>query len=221
MATLTGPAKTSQVARFAAGASEDRQVELELPPPEPHDEPPPLDPPPDPPEPPPDEPPPDEPPLDPPEPPPDEPPPDEPPLDEPPESLFAGVDAPSLFAGAEAVESPFDSPPLFFGDDEYKSAYQPPPLRMKLPPLICRFAVDWPHFGQTSRAFSEIFWISSHWLLQFVQRYSYVGMTIAVTPIVSAKAQVKDGSSEPGKPWTSRAKRLNGFLTLACARVQQ
>jgi hypothetical protein len=33
---------------------------------------------------------------------------------------------------------------------------------MKLPPLIWRFAVDLAHFGQTSIAFSEIFWISSH-----------------------------------------------------------
>jgi len=33
---------------------------------------------------------------------------------------------------------------------------------MKLPPLIWRFAVDFPHFGQTSIGFSEIFWISSH-----------------------------------------------------------
>jgi len=33
---------------------------------------------------------------------------------------------------------------------------------MKLPPLICRFAVDLWHFGQTSIGLSEIFWISSH-----------------------------------------------------------
>jgi hypothetical protein len=37
----------------------------------------------------------------------------------------------------------------FFGVDEYRSAYQPPPLRMKFPPLIWRFAVDFLHFGQT------------------------------------------------------------------------
>jgi hypothetical protein len=51
---------------------------------------------------------------------------------------------------------------------------------MKLPPLIWRFAVDWPHLGQTSSAGSEIFWISSQAFEQFVQTYSYVGMELSV-----------------------------------------
>lgn len=70
----------------------------------------------------------------------------------------------SLFAGVlVVVEVEDDSlPPLFFGVDEYRSAYQPPPFKMKLPPLIWRLAVCSPHFGQTSSADSEIFWISSH-----------------------------------------------------------
>jgi len=43
---------------------------------------------------------------------------------------------------------------------------------MKLPAEICLFAVLLPHFGQTVRAASEIFWISSHWFSQLVQTYS-------------------------------------------------
>jgi hypothetical protein len=79
--------------------------------------------------------------------------------------------ADSVFAGALSLDSdfeglldvsfvsldsllslePLDSPPssFFVGfAEEYESAYQPPPFRMKLPPLICRFAVAFEHFGQ-------------------------------------------------------------------------
>lgn len=79
----------------------------------------------------------------------------------------AGVDVAALsveadgFALLEASDDPSDFDPLF-GVEEYRSAYQPPPFKMKLPPLICRFAVDLPHFGQTWMGSSEIFWISSH-----------------------------------------------------------
>jgi len=55
-------------------------------------------------------------------------------------------------------EEPDDDAVLpVFGDDAYKSAYQPPPFKMNVPPEICRFAVDWWHFGHCSRAASEIF----------------------------------------------------------------
>ena len=47
---------------------------------------------------------------------------------------------------------------------------------MNVPPLIWRFAVSFPHFGQVVVAGSEIFWISSHWFAQLEQAYSYVGM---------------------------------------------
>lgn len=50
---------------------------------------------------------------------------------------------------------------------------------MKLPALICRLAVDFPHFGQTSMGSAEIFWTSSHWFPQSEQAYSYVGIPLA------------------------------------------
>jgi hypothetical protein len=59
-----------------------------------------------------------------------------------------------------------------FFDDEYRSAYQPPPLRMKLPPLICRLAVAWWHFGHSVSGASVIFCISSQALPQAVHAYS-------------------------------------------------
>ncbi len=94
---------------------------------------------------------------------------------------FAGAFAaspPASFDGAG--ESPLPaSPPLFEGFEEYRSAYQPPPFRMNVPPLISRLAVFAAHFGQASRAGSEIFWSSSHWLPQAVQAYSYVGIAAA------------------------------------------
>ncbi len=80
-------------------------------------------------------------------------------------------DEPSELFDSEPFDSPF-SPALAGFDDEYRSAYQPPPLRMKFPPLIWRFAVASPHLGQTVVGFSEIFWNSSHPLLQAVQTYS-------------------------------------------------
>jgi hypothetical protein len=64
--------------------------------------------------------------------------------------------SPLLLPPPVEEEAPSDLP-LDFGVEEYRSAYQPPPLRMKLPALICRLAVLFAHFGQTSRAGSEIF----------------------------------------------------------------
>ncbi len=56
--------------------------------------------------------------------------------------------------------------------DEYASAYQPPPLRMKLPPLICRWALFFWHLGHCSMAGSVIFWISSQWFPHVAHTYS-------------------------------------------------
>lgn len=70
----------------------------------------------------------------------------------------AGVeeDSPPLFESDEEPLLPL-LPPELLPDEEYRSAYQPPPLRMKLPPLMSRCARFSPHFGQVSRAGSEIF----------------------------------------------------------------
>ena len=78
------------------------------------------------------------------------------PLDPEPPSFFVSVLV-SLLASdfvsafASLVEAAFGLV------EEYRSAYQPPPLRMKLPPLICRFAVLFAHEGQTSTGASVIF----------------------------------------------------------------
>ncbi len=98
-------------------------------------------------------------------------------FESPPEDEVLSLDDDELLEELDdEVEAPSDFFELF-EEDEYRSAYQPPPLRMKFPPLIWRFALDWLHFGQTSMGASEIFWISSHWFWQFVQTYSYVGMS--------------------------------------------
>lgn len=78
------------------------------------------------------------------------------PLDPEPPSFFVSVLV-SLFASdfVSAFASPVEA--AFGLLEEYRSAYQPPPLRMKLPPLICRFAVLFAQDGQTSTAGSVIF----------------------------------------------------------------
>ncbi len=59
------------------------------------------------------------------------------------DSLFASP--PDFSAGFAALDVSVDAvgfsddPDL--PDDEYRSAYQPPPFKMKLPPLIWRWAV--------------------------------------------------------------------------------
>lgn len=74
-------------------------------------------------------------------------------------------------------------------DDEYKSAYQPPPFKMKLPPLIRRWALLSWHFGQVSSAGSEIFCSSSQRFPQLLHWYSYVGMG-ATWPVRRGQAAV-------------------------------
>lgn len=114
------------------------------------------------------------------------------------QSFFAGAAGAALFVSVEdelAPEAPLDAPPpsddfdsvlldpsLAFEpvapvledglDEEYRSAYQPPPLRMKLPPLIWRWAVSFWHLGHTVRGGAEMRCTSSHWFWQLEQAYS-------------------------------------------------
>jgi hypothetical protein len=78
-------------------------------------------------------------------------------LPEPPSFLVVVSVLASLFTSdlASVFVSPPDEPFGFV--EEYRSAYQPPPLRMKFPPLICRFAVAFAHEGQISTGASVIF----------------------------------------------------------------
>ncbi|APS00118.1 hypothetical protein BCY86_05050 [Pajaroellobacter abortibovis] len=89
---------------------------------------------------------------------------------------FDGKDAsPAFFKGcwvSLAVDSPFFSEVEAGLGLLYKSAYHPPPLRIKFPPLTCRFAELALHRGQACKGASVIFWISSQAYWHWLQVYS-------------------------------------------------
>jgi hypothetical protein len=94
-------------------------------------------------------------------------------------SVFVSLFVSAFASGFELPDDSDDSDDLDLGfADEYASAYQPPPFKMKLPPLIWRFAVAFAHAGQTSTGGSVIFWSSSQAFPQLEHTYSYVGMAV-------------------------------------------